>query len=190
MRSPSLKTVYRAIVLVATAIGGLVGHETGDFLVQGDRDARWKQQHNASCLPHVRIDPRDARSPEQRTRDAHVALARHASTYALAQALTKAGLYRSAGVRVPLVAQVLGAILAAVLHAVVDDGRILYWFACWSKKLGFYELAAGGINGRALLDQATHKGLGIPLAAVFTTALASAIMKSRELRAVPVTAGC
>jgi hypothetical protein len=182
VRSKSSKTSYRANVLVATMVGGLAGHETGDFLAQRDRDARRKQQHNVSCLPHVHIDPSDSRSPKQRTRDAYIALASHASTYALAQALTKGVLYRSAGIRVPLVAQALGAIVAAALHAAVDDGRLLYWFARWSGKLGFYEVAAGGINGRALLDQASHKGLGIPLTAMFTTALASAIVKGRERR--------
>src|SRR5690606_15940659 len=41
MTDPAL---YRPTVFTATAIGGLTSHEGGDYLVQSDRCARFKQQ--------------------------------------------------------------------------------------------------------------------------------------------------
>lgn len=145
-------TVYRAAVLGLTWLAGAAGHETGDYLVQLDCDARRKQQ----------------RTPAGRR-----ALARHAITYGLTQAMTKAAAYRAVGVRVPMGAQAAGSVAEIVLHAVIDDGRLLRTFAEVTGKLAFHDLAAAGVNGRALLDQAAHKGLQIPLGAVITTVLAA-----------------
>ena len=76
----------------------------------------------------------------------------HAASYALTQAVTKAIFYRTAGVRVPVLAQVAGAVTEGVLHAVIDDGRLLKRFAEVTGKRGFHALTAGGVNGRMLLD--------------------------------------
>lgn len=144
-------TVYRVAVLGLTWLAGSAGHETGDYLVQLDCDAQRKQQ---------------------RTRQGRRSLARHAITYGLTQAATKAAAYRASGLRVPLAAQAAGTAVEIVAHAVIDDGRLLRRFAEVSGKLGFHDLNAGGINGRALMDQASHKGLQIPLGAVITAVLA------------------
>ena len=94
-------------------------------------------------------------------------LALHAATYATTQAATKATFYRTAGVRVPLLAQVAGAVVEGVLHAVIDDGRLLARFSQlgrglarfvdgWGEVLGrqerFHALASSGVNGRMLMD--------------------------------------
>lgn len=141
---------HRTAVLALTLLGGYAGHETGDYLVQLDCDAQAKQQH----------------TPAGRR-----ALARHAITYGLSQAATKAFLYRAAGVRVPAGAQAAGTALEILLHALIDDGRLLRRFATVTGKLGFHDVNAGGVNGRMLMDQATHKGIQIPLGAVLTAVL-------------------
>jgi|GEM_PF-4986368 len=145
-------TVYRAAVLGLTWLAGAAGHETGDYLVQLDCDAQRKQQ----------------RTPAGRR-----ALARHAITYGLTQAATKAAAYRAAGLRVPVAVQAAGTAAEIVLHAVIDDGRLLRTFAEITGKPTFHDLAAAGVNGRALMDQAAHKGLQIPLGALITAALAA-----------------
>ncbi len=43
-----------------------------------------------------------------------------------------------------------------------------------SGKRGFHDLAGNGVNGRALMDQAAHKGIQVPLGAAVTAALAAA----------------
>jgi hypothetical protein len=149
---------YRTAVLVLSAIGSHAGHETGDYLVQRDCDAQRKQQ----------------RTPEGRR-----SLARHAATYALTQAATRAGFYRAAGLRVPALAQLAGAVTEGALHAVIDDGRLLAAFAEATGKRRFHDLADHGINGRALMDQAAHKGVQIPVGAVVTTAAAVLSRKGR-----------
>ncbi|WP_020421141.1 hypothetical protein [Amycolatopsis sp. ATCC 39116] len=141
----------RAVVLAVTWLAGHAGHETGDYLVQSDHDAQHKQQ----------------RTPEGRR-----ALARHAFTYGLTQAATKAAAYRAAGLRVPVRAQLAGFAVETAVHAIIDDGRLLRRFADKTGKLGFHDLNTGGINGRALMDQAGHKGLQVPLGAIITTLLA------------------
>lgn len=143
---------YRTAVLAVSWLGGSAGHETGDYLVQLDCDAVVKQEH----------------TPQGRR-----ALARHAITYGLTQAVTKAAGYRLVSVRVPLGAQLAGAVAETVLHAVIDDGRLLRTFAQRTGKLRFHDLNAGGINGRALMDQAVHKGLQLPIGAAVTTAVAA-----------------
>jgi len=145
-------TTYRAAVLGVTWLAGAAGHETGDYLVQLDCDAQRKQQ----------------RTPAGRR-----ALARHAITYGLTQAVTKAAAYRASGLRVPVAAQVAGTVAEIAAHAAIDDGRLLRRFAQVSGKLGFHDLAARGVNGRALMDQATHKGVQIPLGAVLTALVAA-----------------
>lgn len=145
---------YRAAVLAVSAFGSSAGHEAGDYLVQSDCDAQRKQQ----------------RSPEGRR-----SLARHATTYAFTQAATRAAFYRTAGIRVPALAQLAGAVTEGALHAVIDDGCLLARFAELTGKRRFHDLAGHGINGRALMDQAAHKGVQVPVGAVVTTALAAAL---------------
>lgn len=144
---------YRTAVLALSALGSAAGHETGDYLVQVDCDAQAKQQ---------------------RTAKGRVALARHATTYALTQAATRAAFYRAAKVRVPLAAQLAGTVVEGALHAAIDDGRLLARFAEKTGKGRFHDLADHGVNGRMWMDQATHKGLQIPIGAIVTTALAAA----------------
>lgn len=147
-----MMTHYRTAVLALAALGSAAGHETGDYLVQSDCDAQRKQQ----------------RTPAGRR-----SLARHAATYAATQAATRAALYRTAGLRVPALAQLAGAVVEGAVHAAIDDGRLLRAYAHAAGKGGFHDLAANGINGRALLDQAAHKGLQIPLGAIVTTLVAA-----------------
>ncbi len=141
----------RAVTLAVAWLAGYAGHETGDYLVQRDCDAQRKQQRTAA---------------------GRRALATHAATYGLTQALTRAVAYRAAGLRVPLRAQLAAALVETVAHALVDDGRLLRAFADTTGKGGFHDLAGHGINGRALMDQAAHKGLQIPAGAIVTAALA------------------
>jgi hypothetical protein len=61
-----------------------------------------------------------------------------------------------------------------LLHALIDDGRLLRAFAHHTGKGGFHDLATGGVNGRMLLDQAAHKGLQIPADAMVTALLTRA----------------
>lgn len=143
---------YRTAVLALSTLGSAAGHETGDYLVQSDCDAQRKQD----------------RTPAGRR-----SLARHAATYAVTQAATRAALYRTAGLRVPALAQLAGAVVEGAVHAVIDDGSLLARFADASGKRGFHDLADHGINGRSLMDQASHKGLQIPLGAIVTTLVAS-----------------
>ena len=152
---------YRTAVLALSAIGSHAGHESGDYLVQRDCDAQRKQQ----------------RTPEGRR-----SLARHATTYALTQAATRAGFYRAAGLRVPAIAQLAGAVTEGALHAAIDDGRLLAKFAEASGKKRFHDLANHGINGRALMDQAAHKSLQIPVGAIVTTAVAAALRRKGARR--------
>lgn len=167
---------YRAAVLGLTWLGGAAGHETGDYLVQLDSDAQRKQDHTRPDTPS---GPEDRRTPCQRVRDGRVSLARHAITYGIAQAVTKAVAYRAAGLRVPLGAQAAGTAAEIVLHAVVDDGRLLARFAAAAgkadheKKTGFFYSGHAVASGRSLMDQAVHKGVQIPLGAVITTLLAA-----------------
>lgn len=145
-------STYRAIVAGLTGLAGMAGHETGDYSVQIDCDAQRKQK----------------RTPEGR-----LSLARHGVTYGLAQLATKLATYRATGIRVPMTAVLAGQAVEVVLHIVIDDGRLLSWFADRTGKKAFHELNAGGINGRALMDQAWHKGLQIPAGALITAAVAA-----------------
>lgn len=152
----------RAAVLTANLAGGFAGHELGDYLVQSDCDAQKKQE---------------------RTRAGRIALARHAVTYAASQGLVRTGLCRAAGLRVPCVAQLAGAAVEGGLHAAIDDGRLLARFADLTGKRRFHDLAGNGINGRALLDQAAHKSLQIPVGAVVTTAITALLRTNpRQVR--------
>lgn len=182
MRRMRPGTTDRALVLALTMAGGWAGHHGGDYLWQTDRDACDKQLHNRDWLDHVHVGEDDKRTPAELDHDGKRALASHCIEYAVTQGLTKAVLYRAAGLRVPLSAQVAGAIVAAVLHGGVDDGRPLQSYAGRFNKVVFYKKADHGINGRALLDQAAHKSLGIPATAMFTTMLAAAIVKRRARR--------
>jgi hypothetical protein len=142
----------RAATTVLTTLGSLAGHHGGDYLVQADCWAQAKQQ----------------RTPAGRR-----ALAAHAATYAATQAVTKAAFYRAAGVRVPLLAQLAGAVVEGVLHAVIDDGRLLRRFSDATGKRRFHDLADHGVNGRMLLDQAAHQQLQIPAGTIATVAVAA-----------------
>lgn len=161
----------RATTTVLTALGGLIGHHGGDYLAQDDCMAAHKQQHTA-----------------QGRRE----LARHAATYAATQAATKAAFYRAAGVRVPVLAQLAGAVTEGVLHAVIDDGRLLRRFSQIGRgrrrhlaadgtprgrQEGFHALAAAGMNGRALMDQAVHHQLQIPTGTFVTVAVAALLSR-------------
>jgi hypothetical protein len=138
-------------VLMVTWVAALAGHQVGDYLVQLDRDARRKQE---------------------RTRVGRAALARHVVTYGLAQAAVKVGVLRAAGVRTPGRAVIGGQVVEVLLHAVIDDGRPLRWFAARTGRLAFHDLNVGGVNGRALLDQAAHQGVQVLVGALVTTWLA------------------
>ncbi|MDN5917829.1 MAG: DUF3307 domain-containing protein [Pseudonocardia sp.] len=139
----------RAAVTVLTAIGAVLGHHGGDFLVQTDCMAAGKREHT----PHGRR-----------------ALARHAVSYAGAQAVTKAALYGASGVRVPVAAQLAGAVVEGVLHALIDDARLLQRLARSTGKARFHDVAPGG---RMHMDQAAHMQVQI-LAGTVTTALIAA----------------
>ncbi|MER7015334.1 hypothetical protein ABT324_28205 [Saccharopolyspora sp. NPDC000359] len=150
-------TDHRTATATLTGIGSLTGHHGGDYLIQMDCDAQRKQQ---------------------RTWKGRLSLARHAATYALTQAVTKAALYRVAGHRVHPAAQLAGAVAEGVLHAVIDDGRLLQRFATVTGKGRFHDLADFGVNGRMLLDQASHQQLQIP-AGIAVTTLVDAWLRRR-----------
>lgn len=139
-----------AAVLAVAWIAGQAGHHVGDYLVQRDCDAQQKQQ----------------RTPEGRR-----ALASHAISYGITEAVVRALAYRVAGLRVPARAQVTAAVVETIAHAAIDDGRLLKKFAHATGKGGFHDLAGHGINGRALMDQAAHTGLQVPVGAAITAAL-------------------
>jgi len=140
----------RATVLAVSWIAGQAGHATADYLVQRDCDAQKKQE----------------RTPEGRR-----ALASHAISYGITQAATRAIAYRAAGLRVPARAQITAAVVETIAHTAIDDGRALARFADTTGKDGFHDLAGHGINGRALMDQASHTGLQIPAGSMITAAL-------------------
>src|SRR5205823_1798423 len=120
----------RATVLILTWIGGSIGHEGADYLIQGHADSQIKQH---------------------RTRRGRRALARHVLTYGLTQAAAKAAMYRAADVRVPYGAQLAGGLAEMLLHALIDDGRALHAYARATGHLGFHDLAEHGVNGRMLM---------------------------------------
>lgn len=142
----------RALTLITSWIAGIAGHYTGDYLEQPDWCAQQKQHSG---------------------RTGWRALARHVAGYAACQTITRAVAYRTAGIRVPLTAQVGGALTDAVIHGVIDDGRALRRYAETNGKPAFHDLADHGINGRALMDQAAHLGIQIPLGAIVTTLVAA-----------------
>jgi hypothetical protein len=138
----------RAVVLALTWLGGVAGHHSGDYLVQLDLWARAKQQ---------------------RTGRGRRALVAHCVSYAATLAVTKAFAYRVAGVRVPLEAQLFGALTEGLLHGLIDDGRLLRRFADATGHQRFHDLADHGVNGRMLMDQAAHLGIQLPISAAVTT---------------------
>lgn len=141
----------RAAVLAVAWLAGQAGHHVGDYLVQRDCDAQQKQQ---------------------RTGEGRRALANHAISYGITEAVVRALAYRVAGLQVPAHAQITAAVVETIAHAVIDDGRLLRAFADRTGKGGFHDLAGHGINGRALMDQAAHTGLQVPAGAAITAALA------------------
>ncbi|MBN9758876.1 hypothetical protein Ae406Ps2_3010c [Pseudonocardia sp. Ae406_Ps2] len=158
MSTHPLRTADQAALVTLTAIGSLLGHHGGDYLVQTDTCAAHKQD----------------RTPAGRR-----ALAIHAGTYALTQAVTKAALYRLAGLRVPAAAQLAGALTEALVHAVIDDGRLLEVYARRTRRSRFFGLAGAGINGKALLDQAAHVQVQIPAGIAATAAVAALAARRR-----------
>jgi hypothetical protein len=130
-----------------TILGSLLGHHGGDYLAQNDDMAGNKQKH---------------------THSGRKALAKHAASYTLVQALTKAVLYKTDGVKVSWKAQLAGALTEGLLHAVIDDGRLLRLFAEKTGKTSFHSLADHGVNGRMLMDQAMHHQIQMVLGAVVT----------------------
>lgn len=142
----------RVAVLVVSWLAAAAGHEAGDYLVQSDRAAQNKQRHDIA---------------------GYKALVEHVATYAATQHVAKAVALRAAGVRPGWKAVAAGTVVEALLHALIDDGRLLRRFAHGTGKGGFHDLSAAGVNGRALMDQAAHKGLQIPIGALVTTWLAS-----------------
>jgi hypothetical protein len=165
----------RATLTALVALGGLFGHHGGDYLVQDDCMAHWKQ--NRQNRPRARRE-----------------LAIHATSYAATQAITRAAVYRTARVRVPLIAQLAGAVVEAVLHAVVDEGRLLRAYSRLGagrarfttddgrergRQQRFHDDVPGG---RALMDQAVHHQLQIPIGTAVTVAVASAVTRRRAHR--------
>ncbi|OZM69915.1 hypothetical protein CFN78_28135 [Amycolatopsis antarctica] len=126
------------------------GHEVGDFLEQPDAAARGKQ------LPG-RVGRR--------------ALHRHVAGLTVCQLVMTAGAVRATGLRVPVHAVLAGQAVNSVTHWIIDRGPLLRWYADFSGKRGFHDAAAGGVNGRMLMDQACHKGV-LPVAAAVTALLA------------------
>lgn len=151
---------HRSTTVALAGLGGILGHHGGDYLVQDDWCARHKQQ---------------------RSWRGRLALALHAITYAATQAATRAALYRIAGHRVHPLAQLAGAVTEAALHAGIDDGWLVRWFAHATGKGGFHDLAAGGVNGRALLDQAAHHQVQLP-AGIAVTTIVDALLRRRAGR--------
>jgi hypothetical protein len=156
----------RIAVVALTALGSLLGHHGGDYLAQDDCMAAWKQNRDED--------------PKRACRE----LVLHAATYTVAQAATKVALYRTAGLRVPLVAQLAGAVVEGVLHAVIDDGRMLRRFSRvgrgrprfrdddgrpFGRQERFHDVVPGG---RALMDQAVHHQVQIPAGAIATAVVA------------------
>lgn len=140
-----------ALTLALSWIAGQAGHYAGDYLDQPDHCAQNKQKPG---------------------RTGWAALARHVAGYTACQTLTRALAYRAAGLRVPVAAQAAGGLAEGLAHGLIDDGRLLQRYAEATGKRQFHALAAQGMNGRALLDQAAHLGLQIPLGALVTTAVA------------------
>lgn len=149
----------RAAVLALTWIGGSIGHEGADYLIQRDADARHKQH---------------------RTRRGRRALASHVLSYGLTQAAAKKAIYRAADIRVPRGAQLAGSLAEMLLHAVIDDGRLLRWFAHSTGKGALHELNSGGVCGRMLMDQAAHKFTQLPVGAIVTALLATRRIRHHE----------
>lgn len=194
--------MYRPMVFGLTMLGALASHPGGDYPVQSDWCARLKQQQ----------------TPEGRR-----ALAAHGATYGATQVVTKGAVFAAAGVRVPVLAQLAGSAVEALLHVVIDDGRLLAWFADATGKRVFHDLGAprqitGAVDidgvihpvrlveakvddgrripapqldaegelieaaatwdnpnpstGRALMDQALHTWLQVPVGAAVTAAVA------------------
>ena len=151
---------HRSTTVALAGLAGILGHHGGDYLAQDDWCARHKQE---------------------RTRRGRLALAVHAATYAATQAATRAAVYRIAGHRVHPLAQLAGAATEALVHAVIDDGRLLRRFAHASGKGGFHDLADHGVNGRALLDQAAHHQVQLP-AGIAVTTIVDALLRRRAGR--------
>lgn len=171
----------RAALTALTVLGSLLGHQGGDYLLQPDWCAVRKQE---------------------RTTTGRLALAGHVAIYSVAQAATKAALYRVAGVRVPVLAQLAGAAAEAAAHAVIDDGRLLARLAAGlpepeagsraarlralahqvTDKSAFHDLAEGGVNGRMLMDQAAHVQAQVPIGAAVTVAATALLARWRSRR--------
>lgn len=147
MHAAAESTHSRSTVLAVTWLAGIAGHEVGDYLVQLDCDAQIKQH---------------------RTPGGRRALARHVTTYALTQAAVKWLSLRATGTRAPMRAVLAGQVVEALLHAAIDDGRLLRRYAVLVGKLRFHDCTSGGVNGRMLLDQACHRGLQLPAGALVT----------------------
>lgn len=144
----------RAAVFALASLGGQFGHQLGDYLIQPD----WCAAPCANGAPRK----------QQHTRTGRLALAVHAASYAATQHAARWATYRAAGVRVPAAAQLAATVAEGVLHAVVDDGRLLRRFAHGTGKGAFHDN-----GGRALMDQAVHLGAQIPVGAAITALLAS-----------------
>jgi hypothetical protein len=112
-------------------------------------------------------------------------LALHVASYAATQSATKALFYRTAGVRVPVLAQLAGAVTEGFLHAVIDDGRLLRKFSrlgsgrrrfvdeqgrALGRQQRFHDDVPGG---RGQMDQAAHQQLQILAGVVVTVAVAA-----------------
>lgn len=145
-----MSNLYRAVVFAVVHAATSGGHEIGDYLEQPDWAARAKQQPG----------------PEGRG-----ALHRHVAGYTTVQTVATLAALKATGVRVPLRAVLAGQAVNAVTHWAIDRGPVLRRFADLTGKRGFHDLATGGVNGRALLDQAAHKGI-LPIAAAVTAAMA------------------
>jgi hypothetical protein len=129
----------------------MAGHDVGDYLIQLDVDALAKHDH---------------------TRAGRRSLARHVVMYSAAQTAARWLCLRATGQRVPVRALLAGQVVEALLHAVIDDGRLLRRYADSTGKRAFHDCTSGGVNGRMLMDQACHRGLQIPAGALVTMLVA------------------
>jgi hypothetical protein len=93
-----------------------------------------------------------------------------------------------------VLAQIAGAVTEGVLHAVIDDGRLLRSFSrlgtgrqrfvdkqgrARGRQQRFHDDAPGG---RAQMDQAAHQQLQIPAGTVVTVAVAALLARRARVR--------
>lgn len=148
---------YGAAVFAVVAVATAAGHEVGDYLEQSQDVSERKHSPGA---------------------EGRRALHRHIAGLTGVQLAFTVGALRACGLRVPLRAILAGQAINSVTHWLIDRGPFLRWWAAATGKAdhearsGFYYAGDGTpMSGRALCDQAFHKGL-IVIAAGVTAYLA------------------